>query len=104
MLTKYHRTDGLVVNDIAVYAGDSRFGLRAAEIEHSVANGSPPLQRFCSLLLKCCAAEMGFATRYELLRNAVSVTNSGVTTGEGGLGGYNLPSLSLKCRHTSLFF
>ena len=37
---------GVVLKDIAIGAGGLRFDSRVSQIEHSVANDSPPLQRF----------------------------------------------------------
>ena len=39
-------------------AGGLRFKSRAGEIEHSVANGSPPLQQFLERSEQCCSGAM----------------------------------------------
>ena len=58
-------------------AGDLRFESRTGQIEHRVANGSPPLQHFFKKK-QCCPGAMmqrwALKTRYTLRRNKASIT------------------------------
>ena len=64
----------LSCEDIAIGAGSLWFESRVGQIEHSVANGSPPLRCFFRAVLpRHLVAEMGPATRYTLRRNNVSI-------------------------------
>ena len=55
-------------------AGGVGFDSQVGQIGHSVANGSPPLQRFFEAVLpRRQVAEKGPATRYTLRRNTASI-------------------------------
>ena len=63
-----------VVNHIAIGAGGTAFDSQAGQIEHNVANGSPPLRRFFGAVLPArWAEEMGPAACYALRRNTEDV-------------------------------
>ena len=68
-LSKHERTVGGVVKHIAIGAGGLRFGFRAGQIEHSVANCSPPLRRLC-ISKELCRRD---GLHHEFLRDTVSV-------------------------------
>ena len=54
------------------------FDTRAGQIERSVANGSPPLRRFC--VVQALSRGDGSATRYTLPRNIASVMDDLIPT------------------------
>ena len=60
-----------MVQDLVIGARDLGFDSRASQIGHSVANGSPPLRRFCVAL--ALSREMIPGTRYSLRRNTASI-------------------------------
>ena len=70
MLPKYERLVGVGVKDIAIGAGD----LGSVFVPFKWNTASPTARHRCdvSVLPRCYAAEMGYSTGYELLRNTVS--------------------------------
>ena len=66
----------LVVKHTTIGARVLGFDSQAGQIEHSVANDSPPLQKFFgTVLARRSAAEMGPATRHTLRRNTERIMN-----------------------------
>ena len=71
MLPESHRAVDAMVKRIAIGAVGRGFDSRTGQIVN-VANGSPPLQRFCVTQV-LHAAQMLPATLYTLLRNSASI-------------------------------
>ena len=68
-----HRPADAVVKHIANSAAGRKFDSRAGQIEHSVANGSPPLRRFIEAVLsRRYAAETNPTTSNTLQCNTAS--------------------------------